>query len=319
MAVVDFNTLNFVASVTERDIDYLVLEELQVSASFRDWLSSRVFELPLLRAHVGAWHSVVDAVHGESDLIFMFEADDGSTKAILIENKISASAQPDQGKRYTLRGEKGKEQDIWQEYRTCLIAPRRYLAAQLESYDCYVSYEEIMAFFTATRSDSIRSAYRATLMLEAIKQDRRGYRPIVDEKMTAFAEAYWQYAHQKFPCLAVPPPKPRPAGNTWISFSPADLPKSIDFVHQLTAGFIKVFFKQKGNDYEAIQQKYEVLASLIPTLSIERAGKSVSISVQVKSVDPSKEPFEQVRENVDAALQVANQLLDQLVARKFAY
>ena len=94
MAVVDFNTLNFVASVTERDIDYLVLEELQVSASFRDWLSSRVFELPLLRAHVGAWHSVVDAVHGESDLIFMFEADDGSTKGLCCTSRKADEITP---------------------------------------------------------------------------------------------------------------------------------------------------------------------------------------------------------------------------------
>src|SRR5882672_3082754 len=80
--------LNFVESINERDIDFLLLEELQVSAEFRDWLSSRVFGRPIFKSHTGAWHSVVDPVLGESDLVFIFEAEDGTGTAILIENKI---------------------------------------------------------------------------------------------------------------------------------------------------------------------------------------------------------------------------------------
>jgi hypothetical protein len=312
MALGDFDTLNFVANVTERDIDYLILEELQVSHEFREWITARVFEWPLLKAHIGAWHSVADPVLGESDLIFLFEAEDGSTKAILIENKISAGAQPDQGKRYTQRGEKGKEQEIWQEYKSCLIAPRRYLEAQLETYDCYLAYEEVMAHFASQRSKSARCAYRATMMMEAIKQDRRGYKPKVDEKATNFVRNYWDLASQAYPGLGMHPPKPRAAGNTWVGFSPSGLPKSVDFFHQLTAGYFKIFFKQRAADYEAFKFKYQPLEKLIPSLSVDLAGKSVSISVPVPPVDPQDQPFERSRSEVETALITASTLLSEM-------
>ena len=69
--------LKFVASIAERDIDLLILEELSVSNEFREWLSSRIFGEPFYAAELGAWHSISDAQLGESDIIFLFEAIDG--------------------------------------------------------------------------------------------------------------------------------------------------------------------------------------------------------------------------------------------------
>lgn len=307
--------MNFVASVTERDIDFLVLEELQVSHEFRDWLSARVFERPVLKSHVGAWHSVVDPVHGESDLIFMFNAEDGSTKAILIENKISANAQPDQGRRYTERGEKGKAEEVWQEYQTCMIAPRRYLECQTEIYDCQISYEEVMAYFVAGRSKANRSDYRATMMLEAVKQDRRGYKQKVDDRMTAFAFDYWKHVQESYPTLAMPVPKPRAAGNNWISFLPVGFPRSIDVVHQLSAGYLKVFFKQMAPEFEAIRDRYQDLTSQFPGLEVELTSKSVAISIPVDSVKPLEVSFDAARTIIVAALDTLSRLVQELQRR----
>jgi len=105
--------LKFVASIAERDIDLLVMEELSVSEEFREWFSSRVFGEPIYQSKIGTWHSVSDSQLGESDLIFLFEAVDGSRVAILIENKIDAPPQPKQGERYRLRGEKGQKEGYW--------------------------------------------------------------------------------------------------------------------------------------------------------------------------------------------------------------
>lgn len=307
--------MNFVASVTERDIDFLVLEELQVSHGFRDWFAARVFERPVYKAHVGAWHSVVVPVLGESDLVFMFEADDGSTKAILIENKISAPPQPEQAKRYTERGEMGKAEDVWQEYQTCIIAPRRYLGSQTETYDCHISYEEVMAYFVAGRSSSNRSDYRATMMLEAVKQDRRGYQQKISEKMTAFAFDYWKHVQAHYPNLAMPVPKPRAAGNNWISFLPTEFPKSTEFIHQLSAGFLKVFFKQKAADFEAIKAQYQDMSTQFPGLEVELSAKSVVISVPVESVKPVDITFDAARNNITPTLDIASKLVLELQRR----
>ena len=161
--------LKFVASVAERDIDFIILEELEVSAEFRAWFSTRVYETPVFKSQIGAWHSVTDARLGESDLIYLFEAEDGSRKAVLIDNKIDAPPQPDQGSRYRQRGEKGGLDGSWDEFRTCIIAPRKYLGSSMNSeiYDAEVSYEEIMAHFVGRGTQNPRMAYRAKVIQEA--------------------------------------------------------------------------------------------------------------------------------------------------------
>jgi hypothetical protein len=312
--------LNVVASVTERDIDFLVLEELQVSHEFRDWFSARVFERPVLKSHVGVWHSVVDPELGESDLIFVFDAEDGSTKAILVENKIAASAQQDQGKRYLDRGEKGQANGMWQEFQTCVIAPRRYLESptHTEVYHCQLAYEEIMAWFVSSRSVDERRRYRAAIMLEAVNQHRRGYVPKVNDVMTAFALEYWRFAQSRYPALGMREPKPRAAGNNWMNFFPVGLPKTIDVVHQVAAGSIKVFFKHQAGSFDLIQARYWDLNSLFADLEIDTAGKSVSISVPVATIKPLEVSFDTCRSTVDDALGLASRLVQELMRRGFS-
>jgi hypothetical protein len=129
--------LKFVASIAERDIDLLIMEELSVSTEFREWFSSRVYGEPIYQSEIGVWHSVSDAQLGESDLVFLFEALDESRIAILIENKIDAQPQPEQGRRYRLRGNKGLKEGHWDQFKTCVVAPSKYLISSKhsESYD----------------------------------------------------------------------------------------------------------------------------------------------------------------------------------------
>ncbi|WP_093983641.1 hypothetical protein [Shewanella algae] len=85
--------LNFIQSVQERDIDLMLLEECHTSMAFCNWLVSRVYEFPHTVEFVGAWHSVIHNQYGESDLVVIFNDNDGSHQAILIENKIDATPQ----------------------------------------------------------------------------------------------------------------------------------------------------------------------------------------------------------------------------------
>jgi len=166
--------LKFVAKIAERDVDLLVMEEFTVSTEFCEWFSSRIFGEPIFQSKIGAWHSVSDAQLGESDLIFLFEAVDGPRTAILIENKIDAPPQPQQGERYQLRGEKGLKEGYWEIFKTCVIAPSKYLSSSKhsESYDVEISYEEILAYFQSRRTRSDRFSYKARILLEGIEQNR---------------------------------------------------------------------------------------------------------------------------------------------------
>ena len=72
---------SFIAFVIERDIDLLLLEELKVSPTFARWFAAQVAGVDTFGSTSGAWHSVVDAEHGESDLIFVFRTPDGAEHA----------------------------------------------------------------------------------------------------------------------------------------------------------------------------------------------------------------------------------------------
>lgn len=305
--------LKFVASIAERDIDLLVMEELSVSDEFREWFASRVFGEPVFQAAIGAWHSVSDALLGESDIVFLFEAIDGPRTAILIENKIDAPPQLQQGQRYRLRGENGLKEGYWEKFKTCVIAPSKYLSSSKhsESYDISVSYEEILAYFQSRRIRDDRFPYKARILLEGIEQNRRGYQPKHSDEMTKFVYDYYVYASDEYTYLGMQEAKPRPAGSTWVMFYPKSFPKGINLTHQLTAGLVKVFFTGQAESFDALQQKYK---SILPgNASIDVAGKSVAISMEVPKVDPLTVSFSDQREKVRTALQNLS-MLEKLVS-----
>ena len=115
-----FNT-NIIEAVTERDIDLLLLEELNTSSQFATWFYKKILQKPPVLNIVKAYHSVSDPNLGESDIIILYN----NSHAILVENKISAITQPNQARRYILRGDKGITSRFWGSYSTCIIAPEK--------------------------------------------------------------------------------------------------------------------------------------------------------------------------------------------------
>jgi hypothetical protein len=306
--------LKFVASIAERDVDLLMMEEFSVSDEFREWFSSRAFGEPIFQSQIGAWHSVSDAQLGESDLIFLFEAIDGPRTAILIENKIDAPPQPQQGERYRLRGEKGLKEGYWEKYKTCIIAPGKYLhsSKHSESYDIEISYEEILAYFQSRRSRDERFPYKARILLEGIEQNRRGYQPAYNKELTNFVADYYAFASVDYTHLGMQEAKPRPVNSTWIMFYPKLLPKGISLVHQLAAGLVKVFFNGQAQAFDMLYEQYK---SKIPNnASIDLAGKSVAISMEVPKIDPLSINFYDQQNKVEQALQSLS-LLEKVVSQ----
>jgi len=298
-------TINFVASIDERDIDLLLLEEFKVSLEFSSWFASLAMEGQSYSDTIGTWHSVCDAALGESDLIHLFKGDRRDRCAILIENKISAPQQPRQGERYQERGLKGVQDGKWHKFTTCLIAPEKYLrGGSYEAYDSRVSYESIMAWFMK-RNDP-RGRYRAQVINEAIEQNRRGYQPELDKKMTEFAKVYWQIGQEKHAYLNIEPPRDRPAESTWIMFKPDELPKNLQLAHQLDSGKVRLLIAAQGDRVERLSQE---LSSFFPTgFEVVKAAKSAALSFDVPVIYPRKEDAEDKRRDIEQALKLADQL-----------
>ena len=64
-----------IESVQERDIDLILLEELNVSEHFCQWFVS-CFKFPFYTTAHKAWRSITDFGLGETDLLFSYVSGD---------------------------------------------------------------------------------------------------------------------------------------------------------------------------------------------------------------------------------------------------
>lgn len=296
--------LNTYLNITERDVDLLVLEELLVSKPFANWFVSEAARQPLSIKIIGAWHSVSDAMLGESDLIVKFTSEAYVIEAILIENKIDAVAQIEQGYRYKMRGEKGIAQGEWARFTTCLFAPQRYLDRNTEPYDVEISYEQVIAFFQL--QDDARSQYRAGFLQEAVEKNRRGYQSAVCPKMTDFAADYLDFVACNHPELNPEIAKPRAAGHDWVHFYPIPHQKNVVIVHQIRGQQVKIIYHGQHERFDEIVTRFNEVSDM--QLTVKKSGKSVTVAAQAPYIDLACNTFGEVELQIKQAVAIATAL-----------
>ncbi|MBZ9960616.1 PD-(D/E)XK nuclease family protein [Mesorhizobium sp. BR1-1-14] len=219
----------YLASVEERDIDLLLMEEFHVSDEFVSWFCTQI-GLSGIRPG-GAWHSASDT-DGETDLLLRVLA--GSSRiGVLIENKIKAPEQDQQDRRYHLRGIRSREAGKFDEYLTVMCAPRRYLDGlpSDSAYEHRIEYEAIADWFS--RLDGRRAAWRYRVMTEAIDQARRGYVMSVSAMTTEFHRDYWEHLRRRHPRLHMAKPGNKGPKSNWIILKGHDFPKDVKLHHKL--------------------------------------------------------------------------------------
>lgn len=297
--------INFIEAVTERDIDLLLLEELTVSEDFFAWVINKTVKQKNAKPYK-VWHSLMDAEFGESDLVLLYK-DGREKKALLLENKIDAIAQPEQAERYIKRGEKGIVDGLWKEFATCLVAPETYLdsTANASLYQYQLSYESIRKWYL--KQGDVRAKYKAQIVLEAIEKSRRGYTIVPDDRVSAFWFRYYELAKQHAPDLELARPSKKPAKSCWIAFKPKSLPKGIRIVHKLDRGYVDLEIRGAAKDAEQLIAK---LQEVIPkNVSIEITGKSLSLRHEVPIVNHFGNADDQAEE-VKQGLLAASALLE---------
>ena len=304
---ISINKLIPVEAVQERDIDLLVLEELQCNSNFRDWFLLQTIGSLSHYAFIGAWHSLTQAGLGESDLVFKI----GTEKEVilfLVENKVVADFQPDQAARYRQRGQIKKENGECESFYTVLLAPQKYMNGN-EQFDFCITYEAIRAWFLQQTNLGSRAQYKAVLIEIAIEKLRRGYSPIVHEEATNFWWAYFYYANKNYPHLQMRQPRPgMPKNSSFIIFQPIDIGlKKGDKILHKGYGVVDLQFAGKGDQIADLVEKHA--AQLTDEMEIVKAGKSACIRITVRKLDVTK-GFEAQFDIVQDALQKANLLYD---------
>jgi hypothetical protein len=267
---------SYLASVAERDIDFLLMEEFHASDDFVAWLCAELHLDGVTAA--GAWHSVSDA-DGESDLVLCV-LQHGRRIGVLIENKVSAPEQNRQGERYHLRGRRLRDQGKLDDYRTVICAPDRYLCALSadSTYQHRVSYERIADWFS--RQEGRRAKWRHRVISEAIDQGRRGYTMIVNETITRFHQEYWKYLQSRHPRIQMAPPKGRGSHSNWIILKGDDFPNGVSLSHKFDQQVMEIgFAERKIVDILAVKPEWP------DDIAVVQKGKTASLAITVPAID----------------------------------
>jgi hypothetical protein len=277
--------------VQERDIDLLLLEELQSNAGFVDWFGQRVgLQNP---AFDNAWYSVSSA-DGESDLLLRVHVG-GQRVGVLIEDKIAAGEQPDQDERYHRRGKQGVKDGWFDRYLTCICAPQGYLdgLSPDSKYNYRIEYEAMADWFSHQRD--ARSKWRSRVIREAITQGRKGYVKQVNAAVSEFHMAYYERLQRTQPILQMARPTPKGSAGTWIILWAAGWPKTIHLNHKLWRGSVELSFERYTHD-QIVALGVSWPKNVVPITT----GKYGSLATRVPKIDVKK-PFETQLVAVDEA------------------
>ncbi len=151
--------------VSEKDIDHIIVRNIQENANFRDWFIIKFTKWPVFPYElIEAKRSVRASKLGETDIFFQIRVlnplwgekikfaweekylashkyhsslEWSNIVTFLIENKITARDQPNQCDRYDERGRQGIDLKKWGYFRCGMVAPRAYL-----DYTTLVPFDE---------------------------------------------------------------------------------------------------------------------------------------------------------------------------------
>ena len=269
-----------IESVYERDIDLLLLEELNANQKFLKWITNTL-GLPEFTDTNMALRSISDFGLGETDLLIKYNSKNKKV-IILIENKLDADFQPEQAFRYKKRAEKYVAENICDKCHCILISPLEYCANQVE-FDRYISYESIKDYFTS--QDDKRSNFKASIFEIAIEKLRRGYKPTNSETVQKFWHSYWTFKNEYFKDLDMKEPKVVPHKSDWPMLYDKRL-SNVIFYHKLSQGNADATFtKISENEKELLLKNIPKWAKYVEhskTFSIRKPSKKIDRTLPFK-------------------------------------
>lgn len=306
------------SSITERDVDLLLVEELKCSEGFLEWFLTKALGRAQWRERSSfrVRHSVpgVGKHAGETDIEVSFTAS-GNRVALLIENKVDAPFQPDQAQRYALRARELVERHKCDESLTVLFAPSGYLKSDpmCQEFSAVVPYEDLVKFLKeqshGSEEQAQRYGHRSEMLKQAVERWRRGYVAETDAALTKFWAEYYSLARAEAPFLKMERPGDKPLNSTWVSFNRSirrlpGLPLC-ELWHKWPYGLVDLQFSGLAVRYDAFGPIVDPL--LGPGMTLRQAGKSLAVSIDVPELDGAAE-FQPQREAATQGLAAASRL-----------
>ena len=288
-----------IKKVLERDVDLLIINKLLNDSSFINLFLEKI---NLKNYKVAKCiHSFSDE-NGENDITVIIEKENHRF-GLLIENKISAIAMPNQYERYIVRGRKLINDGVIEKTFIFIIAPNDYLISNSEAkkYDYKISYEEMLEF-------SNNDIYFKTLIEEAIREKKKGYSVIEDKNVTEFWHKLYKLIDSHFQKLnIVKHYEPRGSNAQWpIFITPV---KEIKIIYKSDREFCDLTFP---NAAECFYEVYDIVKEhLEDYMFLKKTNKSLAIRINVPKVQFQKS-FESQIEDLLKSLEAVVELQDLL-------
>lgn len=331
---------------TERDIDLLLVEELHASAPFAAWMAGQIgWTTPVVRTTV--LHSKRRTrSRREIDIFVELHHSGGKTSAILIENKLDATEQPDQAESYLEEVEVLR--NSYDAVAAVIVCPKAYAAQYpvfASKFHVAISYEYIADYFRSrsgvnedsTSGLALRLAFRADMVEQAVFKHRRGYNPILNIQVGDFKANYVAVLNELFPSVrpGVSMLKPSaPDGSRSMLFDVettfADLPSEIRprrFAHELgsettrKANYVAVTFPGWGSALPSLREQLEQdteelgVEFFTKTPTKKRPRPGLVMAVRTESVDHLGN-FEEQFDVLTAGMQRVEEVRDWLIRNK---
>lgn len=180
---------------TERDIDLLLVEEIFASPKFVCWLAGKARLQGDIASSTVLHSKRRTRNRREIDIFVDMVTSAGKRAALLIENKLDASEQPDQAESY--REELEVLAGDFTQTAMLIVCPADYSFQHREftsKFDAVVTYQHLVKYFrTAAEqpdNNGARMRFRADVIEQAIHKHRRGYTPVPNEIIGDFNASY---------------------------------------------------------------------------------------------------------------------------------
>ncbi len=289
-------------SISERDLDLILLTAIHGSAAFRAALVKKLSGMAIAE-FVGA-RRAVHGQEGETDLLVEVRTERGERLAITIQVRIDSSFQLNQSERCRSRGEKGKALGQWDRFLTCLCAPRRYasLYVRIGEWD-HVLFLEDAAEDLAIHDEPFASFLGAAIRQTAEEYERDGH--AAGLKATAFWMRYADLCRQEFPDLAMSRLPPVSSSNDLRPrFLANILPADVRLEHKAWNGFVDLAF-QNRDMRELVQKLGDLLPYELTISSVRRTAILRAAAPQLVAVDPFEPQIAAVRASLETARRLA--------------
>ena len=296
--------------VFERDLDLLLMNLFSRNSAACDLFFAKIDLFP---DEITSIKHSVKTVFGESDVEVWFTSD-GKQYAFLIEDKINASAQPDQHQRYEQRKEEYRKQGLTDGF-VFLVAPNDYIASNGEAayYDKTVGFDELIPVLE--KENDVFSC--AVLECGKLKfNDSK----TPDELVTDFWLQYIDFFRTRGKLGLNDSVKTRSANSVWPTFR-TSLPGTViqhkSVVNSENCGWVDLQFTGRAKSKTALDKLLDPYAD--DDMISRITGNSYSIGVRMEPMYFSKpfanyaEQMEKVRDAVSRLQMIAARIADDAV------